>query len=466
MTDSLILEIIDGPMDGLQCKIDKEVKIGRNAGNTLPLPFDVLASSRHAEIALEGQSWCIRDLGSTNGTYHNDKELEPETGYPIREGQLILIGETAIEILKDVPGDTSSDVSDSGLEDPRNIYKMTDSLSDFWERLYNSIQDKGLYCDVSILFKGLIDHVAGKNSVKRYSCVSQICSVNKYEILGSWISARIDFNADYKLMPGVLSIAPRVWRVMDLAADQEKNAISPEHVLKGIVKEGRSLAARYIALDDSFRKSLKTGFGDDKKSSAGKEKTTRVLKPKSDTKPRVIRTNRGADQKTVKRTPSPKQFKARRNDETWYNFGLSIERIVLGFIKDAVSPVARRRETYLPGKGTSLNEILASGENDRIQAYLKDLYKYLLAVLVAQRDSYSVFAEQLCAKIEDSLDDTKDRQSGILARGKAKSEQEFVQAINATLTKCESEGLSEQVMREKLRENIRNLVKSAQRKQK
>ncbi|OYT71866.1 MAG: hypothetical protein CFK52_06860 [Chloracidobacterium sp. CP2_5A] len=46
--------------------------IGRDPNSTLPLALqDQLASTRHAQIAREGSDYLLRDVGSSNGTYHN-----------------------------------------------------------------------------------------------------------------------------------------------------------------------------------------------------------------------------------------------------------------------------------------------------------------------------------------------------------------------------------------------------------
>ena len=37
---------------------------------------DQYMSSQHAEIKAEGGVWILRDLGSTNGTYVNDKRVD------------------------------------------------------------------------------------------------------------------------------------------------------------------------------------------------------------------------------------------------------------------------------------------------------------------------------------------------------------------------------------------------------
>ncbi len=50
--------------------------IGRDPNSTLPLALqDQLASTRHAQILHEGGGYVLRDVGSSNGTYHNGQRV-------------------------------------------------------------------------------------------------------------------------------------------------------------------------------------------------------------------------------------------------------------------------------------------------------------------------------------------------------------------------------------------------------
>ncbi|MFQ3580873.1 MAG: FHA domain-containing protein [Chloracidobacterium sp.] len=50
--------------------------IGRDPNSSLPLALqDQLASTRHAQIVHEGSSYLLRDVGSSNGTYHNGSRI-------------------------------------------------------------------------------------------------------------------------------------------------------------------------------------------------------------------------------------------------------------------------------------------------------------------------------------------------------------------------------------------------------
>ena len=57
--------------------------------NSLPLA-DPGASRHHAEIVWVDENWVLRDTGSTNGTYVNERRI---TEHVLRPGDVVKIGE-------------------------------------------------------------------------------------------------------------------------------------------------------------------------------------------------------------------------------------------------------------------------------------------------------------------------------------------------------------------------------------
>jgi len=70
------------------------ITIGRSARNDVCIP-DPFASRVHAEVRREGDQYFLQDLGSANGTLYNGSRVEG--ALPLAPGDLIQIGETAIE---------------------------------------------------------------------------------------------------------------------------------------------------------------------------------------------------------------------------------------------------------------------------------------------------------------------------------------------------------------------------------
>lgn len=72
-----------------------EVTLGRAPGCGMSVPDDSFVSSTHARVwRRDGQVW-VEDLGSTNGTYLNDRRLEAPT--PIHQGDRLRVGKTVLE---------------------------------------------------------------------------------------------------------------------------------------------------------------------------------------------------------------------------------------------------------------------------------------------------------------------------------------------------------------------------------
>ncbi len=61
--------------------IDKHTVLGRDAECDITIPGTHL-SRRHAEIAVSGDKLLVRDLGSANGTFVNDKAVNEAELYP------------------------------------------------------------------------------------------------------------------------------------------------------------------------------------------------------------------------------------------------------------------------------------------------------------------------------------------------------------------------------------------------
>jgi hypothetical protein len=68
---------LQGPQRGELFTLGSQTVVGKDPGCTLVLQ-DSFMSSRHAEIKVEAGSWILKDMGSTNGTYVNDKRVDKQ----------------------------------------------------------------------------------------------------------------------------------------------------------------------------------------------------------------------------------------------------------------------------------------------------------------------------------------------------------------------------------------------------
>lgn len=87
MSCKLILKFKDTVIS--ECPLDQEeTTIGRKPDNTIPID-NLAVSGHHARVLKIGNKAIVEDLGSTNGTLVNDKQI---TKHVLRHGDTILVG--------------------------------------------------------------------------------------------------------------------------------------------------------------------------------------------------------------------------------------------------------------------------------------------------------------------------------------------------------------------------------------
>jgi len=95
--DEACLVQIYGPNLGKRFVLDREeTTIGRGEGCEIVLELDNV-SRRHCSILTRRDGVLLKDLGSTNGTYLNNKEVRGETA--LRTGDLIKVGSSIFKFL-------------------------------------------------------------------------------------------------------------------------------------------------------------------------------------------------------------------------------------------------------------------------------------------------------------------------------------------------------------------------------
>lgn len=158
-----------------------EIKIGRVVrGNNLAIKDEGI-SSKHALIRFDSQSggpdgfWAISDLGSSNGTFLNKRELDPFTPVAISDGDVIKIGElTSIVVkLEDVRVEVEKgNVGRNPRRKCRNL-EVTDSTNEL--RLGKDNESKG--------------NVRGRNRKGKAALgeneVAQVKGINEVELVRS-----------------------------------------------------------------------------------------------------------------------------------------------------------------------------------------------------------------------------------------------------------------------------------------
>jgi diguanylate cyclase (GGDEF)-like protein len=98
-TDRACIVVIYGPDIGKRAALGRSrFEIGRVATADLAIDQESI-SRRHAEITWDGEEHLIEDLGSTNGTFVNDRNVKRS---PLRDGDQLKLGRS---ILKYMSGD-------------------------------------------------------------------------------------------------------------------------------------------------------------------------------------------------------------------------------------------------------------------------------------------------------------------------------------------------------------------------
>jgi len=82
-------------LSGQELQVVENLTFGRAASCDVTLD-DTYLSQVHMRVSARGPAMVVEDLGSTNGTYVNDKRLE--TPVRVAAGDQIRIGETVMEL--------------------------------------------------------------------------------------------------------------------------------------------------------------------------------------------------------------------------------------------------------------------------------------------------------------------------------------------------------------------------------
>lgn len=88
------LEVFDAAGRDLRALGSARVTIGKAEGNDVMVASDAAVSRLHAALELYGASWCIRDLGSRNGTFVNGERVISERA--LHHGDEIRVGATRL----------------------------------------------------------------------------------------------------------------------------------------------------------------------------------------------------------------------------------------------------------------------------------------------------------------------------------------------------------------------------------
>ncbi len=103
----VILDVIEGPLKGRQFVLDRHETfvIGRSRFVHCPMPEDLALSRDHFMIELNPPSCVLRDLGSTNGTFLNNRRVDRS---PLASRDMIAAGQSIFRVAVEMAGSASS----------------------------------------------------------------------------------------------------------------------------------------------------------------------------------------------------------------------------------------------------------------------------------------------------------------------------------------------------------------------
>lgn len=93
------LTVINPGQSGLQpgkkFPLNQVNSIGRAMSNDIPLN-DTFLSGEHAVLEWDGNTWLLEDLGSTNGSWVNGREVDAPT--PLTYGDIVQVGHVELKL--------------------------------------------------------------------------------------------------------------------------------------------------------------------------------------------------------------------------------------------------------------------------------------------------------------------------------------------------------------------------------
>ena len=121
------LIVVGGEVKSKEVALDLPMVIGRGRDVTLTLPH-ALVSRRHCEIYEYQGQLMVRDLGSLNGTFVNNKRIEDDN--VLAPGELLTIGSVTFRAAYESVGETLS----AGKSDTTSIPQVTGDTEAYQDR--------------------------------------------------------------------------------------------------------------------------------------------------------------------------------------------------------------------------------------------------------------------------------------------------------------------------------------------
>jgi hypothetical protein len=90
----LILEILNGPLDGHVVTLETETSWGKEGDGPLIFPWDTGLGTKQARFFPEGENWWIEGYNAPQGTYYVNPQRRIEKKTQLSEGDLLKASDT------------------------------------------------------------------------------------------------------------------------------------------------------------------------------------------------------------------------------------------------------------------------------------------------------------------------------------------------------------------------------------
>ena len=90
----LILEILNGPLDGYVVTLETETSWGKEGEGPLIFPWDTGLGTKQARFFSEGGNWWIEGYSAPHGTYYVNPQRRIDKKTQLAEGDLLKASDT------------------------------------------------------------------------------------------------------------------------------------------------------------------------------------------------------------------------------------------------------------------------------------------------------------------------------------------------------------------------------------
>ena len=140
VSDSAVIVVVSGPKKwvGRAWSLTEDQTLGRNSKNADITLSESSLSRVHVTFLYNKEFIQVQDLHSTNGTFLNGQRLDPKKNYPLKNNDILKIGDLAFKFIEkgNIEGLSALRMQDQ---------MYTDSLCRIWNRFFMDIKAREMF---------------------------------------------------------------------------------------------------------------------------------------------------------------------------------------------------------------------------------------------------------------------------------------------------------------------------------